>query len=60
MPNIPTGMTISVKLPSSSITVKVILFPSFTKEIVLPSKTILPPVPPDSELNKDSAISLES
>ena len=54
------GITIVVTLPSVSVTVRVIFIPSFTKVIRLPSNSILPPVPPLSELNKLSAISLDN
>ena len=60
IPNIPMGITIVVIFPSASVTVRVIFIPSFTKVIILPSNSILPPVPPPSELNRLSAISLDN
>ena len=60
IPNIPTGIIISVIVPFSSITVSVILIPSLTNFIVLPSNSNSPPVPPFSESYRDSAMSLDS
>ena len=53
-------MRISVTEPSVSVTVRIISVPVFTNAIELPSRSKTPPDPPVSELNKDSARSLDS
>ena len=49
-----------VIFPSTSVTVRVMVTPSFIKAIVLPSSSMIPPVHPLSESNKLSAMSLDN